>query len=304
MATAIEFARAYLSKGWRLVAVPAGSKAPLDKGWPNRIIGEADLPKLFSHNENIGVMMGAPSGDLVDLDLDADEAFLLADRYLPRTNAVFGRPSKPQCHRFYVASGCGFMSFSDPIDGSTLLELRCGTAHQTIVPPSICGGERRRWDGHIEPLVIDASRLRLAATSLAIACLIARHIEPGVAGVPDAELPRLLSKADPRLGDQVQRWLGRHMRHRHYRRMESSSLGDIVAAIPNNCDWHGWNVIGMAIWASSRGSGEGLQIFDEFSSRSPKYRPASVTERWRNYHRHPPNRLSIGTLLYLAGYCK
>lgn len=306
MASAIEFARHYVARGWRVVAIPPGSKAPVDPGWPNRVIAAADLPRLFGHGENVGIILGAPSGDLVDVDLDCEEAVLLADRYLPATDAMFGRPSKPLSHRFYVSEGCRYASFADPIDGTTILELRCGKAHQTIVPPSIAGGEKRRWDSRIDPLQIPGHSLHLAATSLAIACLVARHIDPGVACIPDRELPGLLAGADPRLAGQVRRWLGKpaaaaQWATRHVRR--PSSLGDIVADIPNaGLGWNEWNVIGMAIWASSRGSGEGFQVFHEFSSRSPKYRPNAVAERWRNYHRHPPNRLSVGTLLYLAGH--
>jgi Primase C terminal 2 (PriCT-2)/Bifunctional DNA primase/polymerase, N-terminal len=307
VASAIEFARHYLHHGWRLVAVPPGGKAPLDRGWPQRIIAEPDLPRLFGHGENIGIILGAPSGHLVDVDLDCPEAVLLADRYLPPTSAVFGRASKPQSHRFYIAEGCRYVSFADPLDGSTLLELRCGNAHQTIVPPSIAGGERRRWDSRIDPLKIAGGALRLSATSLAIACLVARHVDAGVASLPDGELPRLLAAADPRLSATVERWLGKKKEkpwgaERWQSPRQPSSLADIVAHIPNSgFDWHHWNVIGMAIYASSGGSGEGYQVFHEFSSRSPKYQPHAVAERWRNYHRHPPNRLSLGTLLYLAG---
>jgi hypothetical protein len=302
VASAIAFARHYVARGWRLVAIPPGSKAPLDRGWPRRIIGFDDVEREFGHGENVGVILGAPSGNLIDVDLDCEEAVLLADRYLPTTDAVFGRPSKPQSHRLYL-SECRFASFADPLDGTTLLELRGGGNHQTIVPPSIASGERRRWDGRIAPLPIPGQSLRLAATSLAIACLVARHIDPGVASIPDHELPRLLAGASPVLSDTVRRWLGKPMRPWQPRRERPSSLGDIVAQIPNSgLDWHHWNTIGMAIYASSQGSGEGYQVFHEFSSRSAKYRPAAVTERWRNYHRHPPNRLSVGTLLYLAGH--
>jgi primase-like protein len=77
-------------------------------------------------------------------------------------------------------------------------------------------------------------------------------------------------------------------------------LAELVAAIPNNCDWEEWNAIGMAIFAASGGSEDGLIDFDDFSARSPKYQPHAVAERWRNYRRSPPNRTGIGKLVALA----
>jgi hypothetical protein len=47
---------------------------------------------------NIGVLLGAPSRDLVDIDLDCPEALVFKDRFLLKTEAVFGRPSKPGSH--------------------------------------------------------------------------------------------------------------------------------------------------------------------------------------------------------------
>jgi Primase C terminal 2 (PriCT-2) len=77
-------------------------------------------------------------------------------------------------------------------------------------------------------------------------------------------------------------------------------LADVVAAIPNNCDWHGWNRVGMAIFAASGGSDQGGIIFDAWSAKSPAYDPYTTITRWNHYHRSPPFRLSVGTLVYLA----
>jgi hypothetical protein len=76
-------------------------------------------------------------------------------------------------------------------------------------------------------------------------------------------------------------------------------LAELVAEIPNNCDWHGWNAIGLAIFAVDS-SDHGLTVFDDFSAKSPKYDPPTVQERWRNYRRSPPNRTGIGKLIGLA----
>jgi hypothetical protein len=78
------------------------------------------------------------------------------------------------------------------------------------------------------------------------------------------------------------------------------NLSEIVAAIPNNCSWEDWNKIGMAVFAASGGSGDGFIVFDDFSSKSPKYDPHDVEKRWFNYRRSPPSRIGLGTLVHLA----
>ena len=52
-------------------------------------------------NCNIGVVLGDPSDGIVDVDIDRVEALPLADFFLPQTEMVFGRKSKPRSHRIY-----------------------------------------------------------------------------------------------------------------------------------------------------------------------------------------------------------
>jgi hypothetical protein len=77
----------YHRRGLRIVPIPSGSKACLMTGWQDFEATVAELPRLFSGNENIGVVLGAKSGHLADLDLDCREAIALADLYLPATDA-------------------------------------------------------------------------------------------------------------------------------------------------------------------------------------------------------------------------
>jgi hypothetical protein len=119
------------------------------------------------------VLLGPASGELVDIDLDCPEALALADKYTPPTGAIFGRASKPRSHRIYIAPGAVKEAFADPLDGSTLLELRAagrdGAAHQTLMPPSVTNGECREWAGEvIAPAVISAGILRGACAWLAV----------------------------------------------------------------------------------------------------------------------------------------
>ena len=86
---------------------------------------------------------------------------------------------------------------------------------------------------------------------------------------------------------------------RDYSRVELDPRG-LVDAIPNDCDRHGWNRVGMAIFAATGESDQGGVIFDAWSAKNPKYNPYETVGRWRHWHRSPPTRLSAGTLVYLA----
>jgi hypothetical protein len=310
--TPFEAARRYLTRGWCVVPIPAGLKRSIEKGWPNLRIGPDDVARHFASASNVGVLLGPLSGHLADIDLDCAEALELADVYLPATTAMFGRPSKPRSHRLYVAPGAVYATFTDPIDNSTLLELRApgreGGAHQTLLPPSVADGERREWCGAPEPAEISAPILAARCAWLAVGALTMRHVSQYAARRPYHDLPDILFEADQVLGRRAFRWVGRLAPDERPPDLKpcwqySSSelrLEEIVAAIPNNCGWEDWNRIGLAIFAASGGSELGFVAFDDFSSRSPRYDPLAVLERWKNYRRSPPTRITLGSLVHLA----
>jgi Bifunctional DNA primase/polymerase, N-terminal len=149
-----------------VVPIPPKAKAPRLAGCDRRIYKLDDLPDAFAPDGNIGVILGARSRAVVDVDLDCSEALTLADIYLPATDAVFGWASKPRSHWLYLAVDARYESFSNPSSGEFLLELRAegenGGAHQTVVPPSVHpSGEPIRWASEvIAPLLIEAKQLR------------------------------------------------------------------------------------------------------------------------------------------------
>jgi hypothetical protein len=302
----------YEEMGWDIVPVRAGEKRPIAQDWPNRKFGPGDINPAG----NVASKLGRRSGDLVDADLDCVEALALADIYLPMTGAIFGRASKPRSHRLYIAQGAVFEGFFDPIARKTVLELRAdgatGGRHLTIVPPSVANGERREWCGDvIEPTVIDHRVLRRRCVSLAIACLVHRYVGATPARRPEAlgwDHPRLLWECDHALGRCAYEWLGqpapdaprRLPRPFAERTAIEVELYELAAAIPNNCDWNGWNTVGMAFFAASRGSDAGFVAFDHFSAKSQRYDPRETAARWRNYRRSSPTRIGKGTLIHLA----
>jgi hypothetical protein len=301
----------YITRGWCVVPVPAGAKAPERKGWNTATYTTHD----FGTDDNVGIILGERSGWLVDIDLDCAEALELAPLYLPTTGAMFGRRSRPCSHWLYIAPDARFESFTDPLDDgkNTIVEFRSDAAgtgtHQTIFPPSVADGERREWHGQtIAPLVCTAVGLRRQVARLAVGCLVMRYVSPTAARNPKPDLPDLLWEFDSPLGAAADRWLGlpdpdrprRYPRPRHELSRRDLDLAEVVHAIPNNCGWEDWNNIGLAIYAASGGSGDGKVIFDDFSAKSPKYDPHAVEERWRNYGRSPPSRIGFGYLVKLA----
>ncbi len=163
----------YRRRGWRVLLYPERQKFPPYPGWPERIFTAEEI--AAADGQNIGIMTGAVSGGLADVDLDCDQALTLAGAFLPATEAVFGRASRPESHRLYLPEPVPAYAKYEDTSGETLLELRTD-AHQTMVPPSLhpCG-ERVEWARFGEPGRVAGDALTAACRELAAAALLARH---------------------------------------------------------------------------------------------------------------------------------
>ena len=74
-----QYARAFLRRyGWQPVPVPTRRKGPVRSGWQNLRLTDEERPQYFDDDDNLGVLLGEPSGGLVDVDLDCEEAVQLA----------------------------------------------------------------------------------------------------------------------------------------------------------------------------------------------------------------------------------
>jgi len=75
-----------------------------------------------------------------------------------------------------------------------------------------------------------------------------------------------------------------------------------LAAIPNGPDvhWDEWNRVGMATWRATGGAPEGLEAWDAWSAKSPKYDSATNEQRWLHYATSPPGKVGAGTIFFLA----
>lgn len=170
----LDAAFAYTARGFRVVPVPAGRKGPVRKGWQDLRLGPDELPLHFNGTGNIGLLLGEPSGHLVDVDLDCDAAIELADEFLPHTSVVTGRPSAPRSHRWFIADDVRTKKHVDPVDRSSIVEIR-STGGQTLVGPSVhpSGEPYDHLDG--VPPRVDGADLAARVAALAAAVVARRH---------------------------------------------------------------------------------------------------------------------------------
>lgn len=169
----------YLALGWAVVPIDPQAKTPVHRDWPAKAAARAFRPEDFE-GRNVGVVLGAVSGDLVDVDLDSYAALALAADFLPGPTLTFGRASNRASHWLYRSPGATSEKLWFPAgDGRELVEIRAnnvsgGCGHQTVFPGSVHrSGELIEWDDpDAELLEVDAAELRWAVARLAVASSI------------------------------------------------------------------------------------------------------------------------------------
>jgi putative DNA primase/helicase len=165
----------YLDEGFgRPHPIPRGEKGPRIPGWqnPEKKFGT----ETFGPDDNVGTSL---VGDLVDVDCDCDEAVKAAATLLLRTRRVHGRPSRRASHYWYRAEGVESKQFRDTKPNRQMLvELRAGSKHQTVLPPSQHpSGEVLDWepDCRQPPAPVDGEGLTQAVRLVATVALVVRH---------------------------------------------------------------------------------------------------------------------------------
>jgi hypothetical protein len=92
------YAEGYLQRGLAVVPIPEGRKRPLIPAWQTLRICSEELAQYFNgHPQNVGILLGEPSGWVVDVDLDTPEAVELGPLFLTPT-IKSGRESAPCSH--------------------------------------------------------------------------------------------------------------------------------------------------------------------------------------------------------------
>jgi len=168
---ALRVAKTAVAIGWSVIPVPSRSKNPNRAGWQKERHAERELPRVFAQADvNCGLLLGNPSGGVVDVDLDTPAAAQLGSLWLPPTGAVYGRPSAPASHRLYVpTAGLRTEKFLDPTappggtQKATLVELRSTGGHSLLPGSAHPSGEPYRWEAGGPPEAIpDADAVEAA----------------------------------------------------------------------------------------------------------------------------------------------
>ena len=117
-------------------------KEPLGK-WGHRTPADNTIEEFNKLPQNIGVVLGAISDGIVDIDLDRLSAVKIAPYFLPNTGWVFGRKTKPNSHHIYRVPMSGsrvdFKSkhIASRLGGKgTVCEYRADGCY-TVFPPSL-----------------------------------------------------------------------------------------------------------------------------------------------------------------------
>lgn len=172
-----EWAKSYHERGWSPIPLKFEDKAPESNSWQRQTFSPAQLDTVFTDQKNIGIVLGSPSGNLLDVDLDDEAAVKLAPYFLTQTGTVFGRPGKPNSHFLYRVDEDEILrrkTFFDP-DGTLLAEIR-GEGHQTMVPSSVHpSGEQLEWSIFEETALTTTEKLEIRVGFVSAAAMIGRH---------------------------------------------------------------------------------------------------------------------------------
>ena len=233
----------YLNKGFNIT--PCGTwvynkktkerewneKAPRLKAWEKTKARLED----FTDKDNIGLLLD----ELCDIDKDNPKTTRFLNIYVKPCSAIYGRKSNPRSHLVFKGKAkhkryalpeafsnyCGNFKH-----GTTLIELRSGEGHQSIVPGSTVEEEPVKWevfegvspyDGDIE---LDVSKVALSTAlsilfpsvgkrndyGYAIACILAKHTQWS-----DSEIDQFVKEiADDNGADEKNEYsfLGTHAR--------------------------------------------------------------------------------------------
>ena len=189
-------AEQYAKRGWSVIPIPPRSKNPGLKGWERMRLTAESLDDHFNGRpQNVGVLLGEPSGWLIDVDLDHPRAVELAPQFLPSTPAVFGRASNQRSHWLYrVTAPLATKKFRSKSAGM-IVEVR-STGMQTVFPPSTHEtGEAIRWEeGEQEPAEVNPDALIESAKRLADAV----RVELGEKPAPKERAKRPESPPPPK----------------------------------------------------------------------------------------------------------
>lgn len=174
--------------GYQCVPIKTRSKRPVISAWPHlRWKDEDEVIEQFDKwaerdAKNIGVLLGEPSGGLIDIDLDHPLSLKLRDYFLPPTPMRTGRVGRPMSHHWFKVTDDSLPStrqYKLP-SGAVSVELR-STGSQTVIPPSIHPSgeayrwEGRKWGGAKGPAEVDGKKLAVQVALLGLGAVLVEN---------------------------------------------------------------------------------------------------------------------------------
>lgn len=183
-------AREAVLLGYQPVPLRAGQKAPAVPSWTRLAweqseAGADEAERQFTEwaetegAGNVGILLGEPSGGLIDVDLDHPATARVKRFFLPPTRMKSGRPGRPASHFWYRAKEGTLPStrrYKMP-GGAVSVEVRT-SGSQTVIPPSIHpSGEDYRWEGEpwggeAGPALVDGRVLVVQVALLALGSVL------------------------------------------------------------------------------------------------------------------------------------
>jgi len=264
-------ARQYVEHGWKLVIIPRGLKSPRLKEWQLKENAITD-PDIAEHiDDNVGLAHAWSGTCCVDVDdLNGSRKWLLArgislDALLEAPGAVkllSGRENRAKLI-YMLDKPLRSLSFK-------VFELRCATAKgttvQDVLPPSVHPdtGQPYYWEYNDENS--HWSKAPPLPASL-------RKLWEDLLNTTP-KLPAVASKPSKNLGKA---------RELLYRRNP-------------DCSYEEWVQAGMALHHEASGGLDGLNLWDEWSARSTKYKGrADLEAHWQSFG-NSTNPVTIASL--------
>lgn len=262
----LEVARELLARGIHSIPIKPGFKKSIENGWQHQRLSGDELERAFAGQGNIGVLLGEPSGWLVDADLDCDEAVALAEQYLPPTTVRTGHGARPGSHWWYVARGAKTKQMRDPVSKEMIVELR-STGVQTLVGPSVNPEYGTRYDELTgEPAVTDAGELLACVERLHDAVLLQRH------GKTSVEFAAIKAQARSKSGALQVRAVSTNATSEPDRKMTLLRASRYLASMPGAVSNHGGHAQTYAA-ATALVHGFGLSADEALEMLEREYNP-------------------------------
>ncbi len=168
-----EAAKLYLVENLQVIGVNGKDPKVNGKRWEQKRVTLETVERDIPPHRNVSIMPGEPSGWVVDVDLDIQEAVAASSVLLPESLRS-GRPGAPGSHWWAFSKGAQTKRILD-LYSETCVELR-STGCQTMAPPSRHPdtGEKVRWENPDTPLYELAAdkllyRVRMVATAAILA---------------------------------------------------------------------------------------------------------------------------------------